>query len=390
MAIPLNILIHIKFTMKNFILNLGLLALATLSGCTQKKEESKADSKYKIVAPLVRDTVHAIEYVAKIKAIQNVEVRARVGGYIESVGVDEGQPARKGQLLFTLNDLQWQQDLIGAEAALKSATAELQSAEIELEGAQSLLAKNFISAAEFKLARAKKEALEAKREEALAQRDQAELNLSFAKIRAPFDGVVNRLPLRTGSLVEEGSLLTTISDPGEMYGYFKISELDYLRHFTTGNKALEVDLILANGTPYPHPGTLETTESEFDPNTGTLGIRAKFPNPEELLKHGASGKIRVSTAVENALLIPQRATFDRQEHLCVFVMGDDHRVQLRKITPLLRLPGLFVVQSGLSADEWILCEGIQQLREGDKIIPEKITFSQAFDPVHGSGQQNLN
>src|SRR5690606_26638355 len=315
----------------------------------------------------------------EIKAVQNVDIRARIGGYIQSVMVDEGQTVRKGQVLFSMNDQQLQQDLDRATAATKSAAAELRSAEIELEGSQKLLDRDFISLPEFKLAASKVEALGAKLEEARSDRSQASLNLSFAQIRAPFDGVINRIPYRTGSLVEEGSLLTSISDLGEMFAYFNISEVDYLN--LSGNNSAEVSLLLANGTTYPHGGIIETTESEFDPNTGTLAFRARFPNPDKLLKHGGSGRISVSTKIENALLIPQRATFDSQEHLCVFVVGEDQIVRVRNIDPLLRLPQLFVVGSGLSAEERILYEGIQRVREGDRIDSELVSFSDVFDPI---------
>jgi len=328
---------------------------------------------------VVRDTIHTTQYVAEIKAVQNVEIRARIGGFIQTVMVDEGQTVRKGQLLFSMNDQQLQQDLNRAMAATKSAAAELRSAEIELEGSQKLLDRDFISLPEFNLAASKVEALRAKLEEARSDQAQASLNLSFAQVRAPFDGIINRIPYRTGSLVEESSLLTSISDLGEMFAYFNISEVDFLN--LNSNSSKEVSLLLANGTPYPHGGVIETTESEFDPNTGTLAFRARFPNPDKLLKHGGSGRIVVSNKIENAMLIPQKATFDSQEHLCVFVVGEDQIVRVRKIDPLLRLPQLFVVGSGLSPEERILYEGIQRVREGDRIDSEIITFSQVFDPL---------
>ncbi len=365
--------------MKNSILIMGGIALLTWLSCSPTNDGPSDGSKFKVIAPVVRDTIHTNRYVAEIKAVQNVDVRARIGGFIQTVPVDEGQTVHKGQVLFTMDDQQLQQDLNRATAATKSAEAELRSAEIELEGSQKLLDRDFISLSEFKLAASKVEALRAKLEEVQTDLAQASLNLSFAQIRAPFDGVINRIPYRTGSLVEEGSLLTSISDLGEMFAYFNISEVDYLN--LKDNNSKEVRLLLANGKAYPHSGIIETTESEFDPNTGTLAFRARFPNPDKLLKHGGSGKIEVGNKIQNALLIPQKATFDSQEHLCVFVVGEDQIARVRKIDPLLRLPQLFVVGSGLSAEERILYEGIQRVREGDKIETEIITFSQLFGPV---------
>src|SRR5690606_17999498 len=210
--------------MKHSIFIIGAVAMLSWTSCSPKNDGSQDRSKFRIISPVVRDTIHTTQYVAEIKAVQNVEIRARIGGFIQTVMVDEGQTVRKGQLLFSMNDQQLQQDLNRAMAATKSAAAELRSAEIELEGSQKLLDRDFISLPEFNLAASKVEALRAKLEEARSDQAQASLNLSFAQVRAPFDGIINRIPYRTGSLVEEGSLLTSISDLGEMFAYVNISE----------------------------------------------------------------------------------------------------------------------------------------------------------------------
>ena len=360
---------------------LGIGAMVVFASCSSKKENATKEQKYKTINPLIKDTIYTSEYVAEINAFQNVEIRTRVGGFIESVLIDEGHYVHNGQVLFTINNKQFLQDLQKAKAATKRVMAELVAAEIELAGSKKLLDKNFISQPEYDLMNAKLASLNAKLEEAQADEEQANLNLSFAQVRAPFDGIINRIPNKSGSLVEEGTLLTTISYNKEMLAYFNVSEIDYLEYIMSDSKknSKEVSLVLANGKPYPHKGVIETTESEFDNNTGTIAFRAKFPNPDNILKHGASGKVQLKSKLENALLIPQKATFDRQENLCVFIVGEDNSIQARKINPLLRLPHLFAVGSGLSAKDQILYEGVHLVKEGDKIVPEMISFSQVIN-----------
>lgn len=367
--------------MKNFICVLGMGAMVLLASCSSKTEKTTKNQTFKIINPFVKDTIYTNEFVAEINAFQNIEIRARVGGFIETVLVDEGQNVQKDQVLFTISNKQFLQDFRKAKAATKSVLAELKSAEIELQGSQKLLGKNFISQPEYDLVEAKVASLKAKLEEAQVNEAQAKLNLSFAQVKAPFDGIINRIPYKSGSLVKEGDLLTSISNNNEMFVYFNVSEVDYLEYISADSVKIEkeVSLTLANGTPYPYKGTIETTESEFDRNTGTLAFRAKFPNPNKILKHGASGKIKFESELKNAMLIPQKSTFDRQENLCVYVVEKDSTVQVRKITPLLRLPHLFVVESGLFASDKVLYEGVQKVKEGDKIVPEMISFSQVFN-----------
>lgn len=365
--------------MKNtLLLSMGVIII--LASCSQTSQQKKEET-FKVISPFVTDTVYINEYIAEINALQNVEIRTRVNGFIETIFVDEGQTVHKGQILFSISSTEYQQELKKAKASTKNAIAELKSAQIELENSQKLLDKKIIGKPEYDLATEKVDALKAKVEEAELNVAQAELNLSFTQIRAPFDGIINRIPNKVGSLLEEGTLLTTISNNKEVYAYFNVSETDYLNYVATKDegKSKEVSLILANGTVFKHTGVIETIESEFDKSTGTIAFRAKFPNPEQILKHGSTGKIQIKATLKNALLIPQKATFDRQEYLCVFVVGEGNTIQVQKITSLMRLPHLFVVGSGLSPEDKILYEGLQLVKEGDKIVPKMISFPQVIN-----------
>jgi RND family efflux transporter MFP subunit len=365
--------------MKITILAVSVLAAILFASCTSgSSDELNAPMKFKVISPLVKDTVYINEYVAEINAFQNVEIRTRVNGFIDGVNVDEGQTVRKGQTLFTIGNKQFQQDILKAEAATKSAYAELRAIEIELEGARKLLEKDFISKSEYDLTLVRMETLKAKWEEAKSDESMARLNLSYAQVKAPFDGIINRIPNKTGSLVEEGALLTTISNNKEVFVYFNVSERDYLDYALSKSEgeSKEVTLVLANGAAYNQTGIIETTESEFNKSTGTIAFRARFPNPDQVLKHGSSGKIQLKTIFRDALLIPQKSTFDRQEYLCVYVVNQDSIVQVRKIVPLVRLPQLLVIGQGLSQKDRIIYEGVQLVKEGDKIVPDAVSLNQ--------------
>jgi RND family efflux transporter MFP subunit len=363
--------------MKKNTLIWSIAAALLLAACsTDKKKETQ--EKFQVVHPIVKDTIYLNEYVAEINALQNVEVRSRIKGFIESVLVDEGQAVRKGQTLFSINQQAHKLDLSKARAALKSATADLKSAEIELENIEKLLKKKIVAPTEVDIQKAKVDALKAKVAEAESDEAQAELNLSFTEIKSPFDGIINRIPNKTGSLVEEGTLLTTVSNNKEVFAYFNVSEKEYLEYATSkqeGNSK-EVSLQLANGNYYKHSGIIETIESEFDRSTGNIAFRAKFPNPDNLLKHGASGKVLVKNKLKNAMLIPQKSTFEIQGNIYVFLVTAANTVQQHKIIPITRLPQIYVIEPSIGSNEKIIYEGIQKVKDGDKVITETVSFSQ--------------
>ena len=220
---------------------------------------------------------------------------------------------------------------------------------------------------------AKVDGLRAKREEAMAHVRAAELKVEHSNIRAPFDGIVDRLPFKRGSLVDEGTLLTTLSDNHNVYAYFNVSEQEYLAFSAKEgvNKSAAVDLVLANGETYPEKGVVETIEGEFDKNTGNIAFRARFANPAKLLRHGASGKVQLPKKVSGYWAIPQKSVFEIQEKSYVFVKTPSGEVKMKNIAPDLRIPHFYLVKNGFSAQDTVLVEGIQLVKQGQKI---KSTF----------------
>lgn len=356
-----------------------LLLCICISACSSKKnKEEKTKEQYLVINPIIIDTAYNKEYIAEIQSIQNVEIRARVKGFVEKIHVDEGKFVKAGQILFTLSSREYKEDLLKANAQLKLALAELKTSEVEIKNAQLLADNNVVGKSELDMLKAKKEATLAKIDEANSNIALAKLNLSFTEVKAPFDGVINRIPNKPGSLIEEGSLLTTISNNKAVYAYFNISENDYLNYASTSGegKSNEVSLLLANGRLYKHTGKIETTESEFDKSTGNIAFRAKFPNPENLLRHEASGKVLVKTELKNAMLIPQKSTFEIQQNIYVFTVNEKNKVQQIKVTPVARMQHWYVIEPILTANHKIIYEGIQKVKDGDVVIPETVSFSQ--------------
>lgn len=333
----------------------GLIALAVLQACRHSAPAEEAAAKYVATKPIVMDTSYEKQYVAQIRSFRNIEIRAQEKGFLDQMPVDEGRTVRAGQLLFKIMPKVY-------EADLQKAEAEVRAAEIELENATSLATKKIISKNEQALAQAK---LDGAKAEAAAAR----LHLSFTDIRAPFDGVLDRIPKKLGSLIEEGELLTTLSDNSRMFAYFNVAEPEYLDYQANrSNKGgQKVALQLANNTRFAHEGTIETVEGEFDNETGNIAFRAVFPNPERLLRNGETGKVLLTVPYKQALIIPQKATYEIQDKTYVFVVDKANKVHATLITVAGRLPDLFVVASGISKDDTILLEGVQKVKDDDVI-----------------------
>lgn len=333
----------------SFLIPIGITA------CKNKKQETEESGKYVVTTPLRVDTSFVKEYVAQLQSMKNVELRAQEKGYLQSIHVDEGRYVKAGQLLFKIMPNLYEAEALKAEAAVKEA-------ELELINSKTLADKNIVSKSEAAIAQAKLD--QAKADLALAK-----LHVSLTDIKAPFDGVIDRIPLKLGSLVDEGALLTTLSDNKFIYAYFNVPENEYLEyqsHSDTANLR-NVSLLLANGDIHKHRGVVETVEGQFDNETGNIAFRAKFPNPELLIKHGETGKVQMTIPLHNAMVIPQKATYELQDKVYVFVVDKDSKVRSRNIKVGVRMSNIYVVESGLADGDKILLEGVQNAKDDDKI-----------------------
>jgi membrane fusion protein (multidrug efflux system) len=345
------------------------LAVALACEAPSRQEPPDEAESYSVVTPTVANVPYEREYVGEIQAAQRVELRPRMKGVVEAVAVDEGQKVKQGQLLFSISARELQQELSKARAATASALAELKTAQIEQASTKMLFDRNIVADSQVEMAESKIRLLEAKVEESRALENQAGINLTYSRLTAPFDGVINRLPKKVGSLVTENDLLTTLTNTSEVFVYFRVSEQEYLEYTSANTKDQpeEVSLRLANGVMYPRPGVIDAIENEIDRETGNLAFRARFPNPDGLLKHGSTGTVVVRSELKDGLMIPQASTFEIQDQLYVYTVGDDNTARARKVVPRLRLKDAFVIESGLDPDERIITEGIQKLRDGSTI-----------------------
>ncbi|WP_439555073.1 efflux RND transporter periplasmic adaptor subunit [Dyadobacter sp.] len=367
--------------MKNLKWPLFLFISAFAFGCASKSETTSGTSDSIRTIPVTelkpqKTDLHR-EYVGDIHAVRNVEIYARVKGYLEEVYVDEGKEVRKGQVLFRINNEEYEAQLAKAKANLQSAIAEAKGAELEMKRVKVLVDKNVVAKSEMEVAEAKLAAAHARIEEARSEKSNASIQLARTQIKAPFDGIIDRIPHKMGSLIDEGTLLTTLSDTKAVFAYFNVSEneyLEYVRARGATNKGAIVELELADGSFFKHKGTIETMEGAFDEGTGSIAFRARFSNPDKLLKHGSTGTIRLTNTVENAILIPQKAAFEIQDKNFVYVLGKDNKIKTRSFVPKSRLSGYYVVKSGLESGETIVCEGLQGLKDGATINPKTITM----------------
>lgn len=342
--------------MKRILLALGLCALVFQTGCNTKGEEKKEEStEFEVTSPLAKDTLITREYVCQIHAISHIELRALERGYLEKIYVDEGQYVKKGQLMFQIMPMLY-------EAETQKAQAEANFAEIEYRNTKALADSNIVSKNELAMAKAKLD-------KAKAELSLAKVHLGFTQVRAPFNGIMDHFNVRLGSLVDEGDLLTTLSDNSKMWVYFNVPEAEYLNYKTSiGEENLKkVNLLMANNEKFDYTGVVETIEADFNNETGNIAFRATFPNPKGLLRHGETGNVLVTIPQKNALLIPQKATFEVLDKKYVYIVDKDNVVKSREITIGAELPHIFVVSSGLKSGDKILLEGLRLVRENEKI-----------------------
>lgn len=353
--------------MKRLLVSIGLIALSLCASCKHEEEVVEEKPVYNVTTPLKKDTSVTREYVSQIHAYRRIEVRSLESGYLQRIYVDEGKRVAKGQMMFKVMPPVYQADLKGAEAEAKAA-------EIEYKNTKYLADQDIVSKSELAINKAKLD--KAKAEVSLAK-----THLAFTDVRAPFSGLVDHLEAREGSLLEEGELLTTLTDTSKMWVYFNVSEAQYLNFMTHKNQEnlRQVHLRMANGETFDYPGHVETIEGEFDNETGNIEMRATFPNPQGLLRHGETGSVLMSQPYKGALIIPQKATFEILDKKFVFVVDKNNTVKQRAIEVAEEMPHLYILKSGVAANERILLEGLRKVRDSQKIevklLPTKQVYS---------------
>jgi membrane fusion protein (multidrug efflux system) len=378
-----------SYTMRQTIhLALIILGGAVLTSCGGKNDKAAQAAAaanqvkdFKVLQLQPRDATLNTEYPASIQGQQNIEIRPKVDGYVDKIYVDEGAVVKQGQLLFSINAPQYEQEVRTATASIKSAEADVSSANMAVNRVRPLVEKDIVSKFELESAEYAYQAALARLAQAKAALANARTNLGYTRVTSPVNGIVGSIPFRLGSLVSSATAepLTTVSSIGNVFAYFALNEKLLLEFTKDSNgssfaaqikKLPAVSLLLADGTLYEHQGRIETVNGLINTATGSANVRATFPNPNGRIRSGSSATVRIPTEVKGAILVPQSATFELQDKRFVVAVGADSvtrnvPIQIRENTA----GQFFVVDRGLKAGERIVLEGVATLKEGTKIKP---------------------
>lgn len=367
--------------------------LGGATGCAKQAPTAAAPEVY-VAEVTQRDVPVYLEIVGQTRGAQDVEIRARVEGYLNSVLFTEGAFVTKGTPLYEIDPLPLQAALANAKADLATAEARLGRANNDVTRYRPLAETQAVSKQELDNAISAQEAARAMVDAAKAAVDKATLDLGYASITAPLDGLVGTTNVKAGNLVGRGesTLLTTVSQIDPILFRAGISEAEYLRIAKrvqeTGQRAAgaEIELILADGTVHAHKGRVDAIERAVDPTTGTLAVQFTFPNPNRLVRPGQYGRARfVLETKAGALLVPQRAVQELQNLYSVATVGSDNKVSYHNVKVGPRVDGLWVIEEGLKPGEKVVVEGLQKVREGvtvsPKPVPAEPTGKAAAEPV---------
>lgn len=350
-----------------------------LVGCGNKTQIPQASNEYAVREIKTTECNLSTSYPATIKGIQDIEIRPKVSGFITKVHVDEGDFVRRGQVLFSIDRVQYEAAVKSAEAAVRVARTTVSTQKLTVKNKKMLHEKKIISDYDMEMAENQLASAEAQLASARAQLIDARNNLSFCSVTSPSDGVVGTIPYRVGSLVSSSTAeaLTTVSNISKMYVYFSMTEKQLLE-YTKGTDGVKgalaaipaVNLQLADGSTYDQTGKVTNVSGVIDITTGSVSMRATFDNPQKILRSGGSGSVVIPIHKDNAILVPQKATYEIQDKHFVYVVGKDNKVKNTEITVLPQNDGTnYVVTGGLKAGERIVVEGINTLSDGKAIKP---------------------
>jgi membrane fusion protein (multidrug efflux system) len=360
-----------------------------LSSCGGKPEGDSSQAAVKPTAQAYpvftikqQDATLNSDYPATLQGQQNVEIRPKIDGYISKIYIDEGSVVKKGQPLFQLNAPQYAQEVVNTSAAISSAEADVSAAELHVNKTRPLVEKGIISKYELESAQFTLKSRQAALKQAKAGLANAKTNLAYTHITSPVDGVVGTIPYKLGTLINATTPqpLTTVSNITKVYAYFSWNEkqlLDFSRTAKGKNIAEKlanspsVNLILSDGTPYAENGKLETLSGLINTETGSASFRATFPNPQALIRSGGSATVRIPQKLNDAILIPQKCSYELQGKHFVYVVGQNGKVKSTEIQILEKTVGqFFVVTAGLKANDTAVLDGASSLTDGTTIKPD--------------------
>ena len=373
-----------------------LVMCLSFTSCGKQGQNGSQMIKELAVVSVSSSNVELISsYPAVIKGKQDVEIRPQVSGFITRLAVDEGSVVRKGQTLFIIDPVQYEEAVNAARAAVNVAKANMATAELTAQNKRELAKNNIIGAYDLQMAENSLLSSKALLAQATAQLVNAEKNLSYTRVSSPSDGVVGTIPFRVGSLVSPSiaTPLTTVSDISEMYAYFSMTERQLLGFTAKGTSSKDilstmpsVQLKLIDGTIYGDTGKVETMSGVIDQTTGSVSIRATFSNKSQILRSGGTGIVLVPAKMTDCIVIPQKATYEIHDKRFVYVVDDKSAVKSTPIEIFTLDDGQnFVVTSGLKVGDKIVVEGISSLKDGMQI--KAVTPEQAAAKNSGANKQ---
>ncbi|SKB42679.1 efflux RND transporter periplasmic adaptor subunit [Dyadobacter psychrophilus] len=372
---------------------LSLMFVLFLS-CQDKKQYSgnvaEQIKDYPVLTITQRTITLNSEFPATIEGQQDIEIRPKIDGFIEKIFVDEGATVKNGQALFKINAPQYEQEVRTAQANIRIAEADVNAAQMGVNKVKPLVEKNIISKYELESAQFTLQAKQAALAQAFAALSNARTNLGYTTIASPANGIVGLIPYKIGSLVNSNTPepLTTVSNIGNIYAYFSINEKQVLAFSknTKGNTTKariatmpSVSLVLANGTVFYEKGRITTTSGSINTQTGSIRVRATFPNPGSIIRSGSSATVRIPSRLDSAIVIPQKSTYEIQGKKFVYRVSADGTVKSAEVGVLDNNDGqFFVAQTGLAVGDKIILEGVASLREGAKVISRPVKADSVY------------
>ena len=371
-------------------------ALVATTACQKQEQQTGAAPECAVMTVQPSSVDLKTTFPATIRGRQDIEIRPQISGFITKLCVDEGALVKKGQTLFLINPTEYRAAVNTAQAAIKVAEANLATQEITVNSKRELLKKNIISEYDMQMAENTLASMKANLAQSKAQLVTAKQNLAYTTITSPSDGIVGSIPYRVGSLVSSATAepLTVVSDISKMYAYFSMTEKELLEQTKkSGNDRAviesmpELDLQLIDGSVYDQKGKVETISGVIDATTGSVSVRAAFANPKGILKSGGTGKILLPYKSDNALVVPQTATYEIQDKKFVYVLQKDGTVKSTEVEVLDVNDGKnYIVTAGLKSGDQIALENVSTMKDGQKITP--ITAQQSEAKYQAALKQN--
>lgn len=353
--------------------------MLALAGCGRGNAAIKLpDTEVLVAPPIQQDVPVHSEWVATLDGYVNAEIRPQVSGYLIKQNYKEGSVVRKGQVLFEIDPRPFQAMLDGARGELAQAEASLAKSTIDVDRDTPLAAQKAVPKEKLDNEIQAKRAAEAAVESGKAAVERAELDLGWTKVTSLVDGVAGICEVQMGNLVGPSSHLTSVSQVDPIKVYFPVSEQEYLRatHLSSNKQPMDLfdsspELILADGTVYPHKGKILLTDRQVDTNTGTIRLVAAFPNPGNILRPGEYGRVRIQTSFKKgALLVPQGAVKELQGGYQIALLGPDNKAIIRPVKAGEKVGTMWVIDDGLKPGDQVIVEGVEKVKDGTPVVPK--------------------